>query len=192
MRVFVPCAMRTMYPEGCAPTATRPVGNCAGRRVERMMHTIAKASLQANSRVEMFRTFMKIDVKMRQNGLKCGPWRALGPFRASEITRKLQKAPKKGPKGYPRAAFGSPRGGPRASKPPQRAPRGSPGALLGGLGRAEITRKWVTEAKKVDFSKSAPRLGPADARSTLDPLKSSQNRARIVQSRFLSGLGATF
>ena len=32
-----------MYPKGCAQTATRPVGNCAGRRTERVMHTIAKA-----------------------------------------------------------------------------------------------------------------------------------------------------
>ena len=64
--------------------------------------------------------------------------------------------------------------------------------LLGGLGRAEITRKWVTEAKKVDFSRSAPRLGPADVRSTLDPLKSLQNQARMLQSGFLSPLGVLF
>ena len=135
---------------------------------------------------------MKIDVKSRQNGSHFGPWCALGSFRGSKITQKLPKAPSKGALGDPRAPFGSPRDVPRATKSPQRAPRGSPRALLGGLGRGKIEKKSVTEAKKVDFSKSAPRLGPADARSTLDPLKSSQNRARIVQSRFLSGLGAPF
>ena len=105
---------------------------------------------------------------------------------------KAQKAPQKGRQGGPRAPLGSPRGTPRATTSPQRAPRGSPRVLLGGLGRGKIEKKSVTEAKKVDFSKNAPRLGPADARSTLDPLKSSQNRARIVQSRFLSGLGGPF
>ena len=135
---------------------------------------------------------MKIDVKARQNGSHFGPWCTLGSFRGSKITQKLPKAPSKAPLGDPRAPFGSPRGVPRATKSPQRAPRGSPRALLGGLGRGKIEKKSVTETKKVDFSKSAPRLGPADVRSTLDPLKSSQNRAGIVQSPFLSGLGAPF
>lgn len=157
-----------------------------------MMHTIAKASLQADSRIDMFWKSMKIDVKSCRNGSQFGPWCALGSFRGSKITQKLPKAHPKGPQGDPRAPFGSPRGVPRATKSPQRAPRGSPRALLGGLGRGKIEKKSVTEAKKVDFSKSAPRLAPADARSTLDPLKSFQNRARIVQSRFLSGLGAPF
>ena len=135
---------------------------------------------------------MKIDVKSCRNGSHFGPWCALGHFRGSKMTQKLPKAHPKGPQGDPRAPFGSPRGVPRATKSPQRAPRGSPRALLGGLGRGKIEKKSVTGAKKVDLSKSAPRLGPADARSTLEPLKSSQNRARIVESRFLSGLGAPF
>ena len=117
------------------------------------------------------------------------PW---GPSGGSKITQKLPKAPPKGPQGDPRAPFGSPWVVPRATKSPQKAPRGSPRALLGGLGRVKIQKKSVTEEKKVNFSKSAPRLGPADVRSTLDPLKSSQNRAGIVQSPFLSGFGAPF
>ena len=153
------------------------------------MHTIAKASLQADSRIEMFRKSMKIDVKSRRNGSHFGPWCALGSFRGSKITQKLPKAPPKGPQGDPRAPFGSPRDVPRATKRPQRAPRGSPRAHLGGLGRGKIEKKSVTEAKKLDFSKSAPRLGPADARTTLDPLKSLQNQARMLQSGFLSRLG---
>ena len=71
-----------------------------------MMHGVAKSSLQAVSRVEMFQTFMKIDLKMSQNGSQFGPWCALGPCRASKITRKLQKAPQKGPEGYPTGAPG--------------------------------------------------------------------------------------
>ena len=128
-----------------------------------MMRTIAKASLQADSRINMFRKSMKIDVKSRRNGSHFGPWCALGSFRGSKLTQKLPKAPPKGPQGDPRAPFGSPRGVPRATKSPQRAPRGSPRALLGGLGRGNNEKKSVTEVKKVDFSKSAPRLGPADA-----------------------------
>ena len=185
----MPCAIRTMYPRGEAQTATRPVGNCAGRRAERMMHTIAKASLHADSRIDMSWKSMKIDVKSRQNGSHFGPWCALGSFRGSKITQKLPKAPPKGSQGDLRAPFGSPRGVPRATKSPQRAPRGSPRALLGGLGRGKIEKKSVPGGKKVDFSKSAPRLCPADARSTLDPPKQLQNRPRMLQSGFLSRLG---
>ena len=157
-----------------------------------MMHTLVEASLQADSRIDMFWKSMTIDVKSCRNGSQFGPWCALVSLRGSKITQKLPEVHPKGPQGDPRAPFGSPRGVPRATKSPQRAPRGSPRALLGGLGRGKIEKKSVTEAKNVDFSKNASRLGPADARSTLDSLKSSQNRARIVQSRFLSGLGAPF
>ena len=105
------------------------------------------------------------------------------------------KALKSTPKEYqegPRAPLGSPRDAPRAAKDPQRAPRGRPKVTLGGLWRGKIEQKWVAEAKKVDFGKSAPRLGPADARSTLDPLKSLQNRPRMIQIVFLSRLKASF
>ena len=157
-----------------------------------MMHTIAKASLQADSRIDMFWKCMKIDVKSRRNGSHFGLWCTLGSFRGSRITQKLPKAPPKTPQADPRAPFGSPRVVPRATKSLQRAPRWSPRALLGGLGGGQIEKKSVTEAKKVDFSKSAPRLGPADVRSTLDPLKSLQNRHRMIQSGFLSRLRASF
>ena len=102
---------------------------------------------------------------------------------------KPQKALQKKRQGRQRAPLGSFRGIPRATKSPQRAPRGSPRALLGGHRRGKIEKNSVTEAKKVDFSKSAPRLAPADVRSTLDPLKSLQNQARMLQSGFLSRLG---
>ena len=63
---------------------------------------------------------------------------------------------------------------------------------MGGLERGKIEKKLLTEAKKVNFSGSAPRLAPADARSTLDPFKSPQNRPRMVQNAFLSRLGVLF
>ena len=110
----MPCAIRTMYPEGCAQTATRPVGNCAGRRAERMMHTIAKASLHA----DLSWKSMKIDVKSCRNGSQFGPWCALVSLRDSKITQKLPKAHPKGLQGDPRAPFGSPRGVPRETKIP--------------------------------------------------------------------------
>ena len=90
-----------------------------------MMHTIAKASLQADSRVEMFRTFMKIHLKMSQNGLKFGPWRALGPFRASKVTRKLQKAPKRDPKGTPGRPLEAPREAQERPRLPKERPEGA-------------------------------------------------------------------
>ena len=157
-----------------------------------MMHTLVKASLQADSRIDMFWKSIRIDVKSRRNGSHFGPWCALGSFRGSKITQKLPKAPPKGPQGDPRAPFGSPRGVPRATKSPQRASRGSPRALLGGLGRGKLEKKSVTETKKVDFSKSAPRLGPADVRSTWDPPRQLQNRPRMLQSGFPSSLGILF
>ena len=113
------------------------------------------------------------------------PWGPSGAPRSPESSQST-------PKGTPRAPFGSPRGVPRATKSPQRAPKESPRALLGGLGRGKIEKKSVAEANKVDFSKSAPRLGPADARSTSDPLKSLENQARAVQSRSLTRLSALF
>ena len=53
LREFVPCAKFTMYPVGEAQTATRPVGSCAGKRAEEVMHIFAKASVQADSRAEI-------------------------------------------------------------------------------------------------------------------------------------------
>ena len=153
-----------------------------------MMHTIAKASLQADSRIDMFWKSMKIYVKSCRNGSQFGPWCALGSFRGSKITEKLPKAHPKGPQGHPRAPFGTPRGVPRATKSPQRAPRGSPRALLGGLGKGKIEKKLGTQAKKVAFSKSAPRIGRGESRSTLAPPqtapKSTQNTPKLVPEQF--------
>ena len=157
-----------------------------------MMHTIAKASLQADSRVEMFRKSLKIDSKSLQNGSQVSPWCVLESFRGSKVAQERPKATQKGPEEGSRAPLGTPRDVPRAPKSPQRAPRRSPRALLGGLGKGKIEKKSVAEPKKVNSSKSAPRLAPADARSTLDRFKPLQNRARMVQSGFLSRLGVLF
>ena len=157
-----------------------------------MMHTSAKASLQADSSIDIFWKSMKIDVKSRQNGPHFGPWCALGSFRGSKVTQEPLKATQKGPQEGSRAPLGTPRDVPRASTGSHRAPRRSPRALIGGLGKGKIEKKSVTEAKKVNLSKSAPRLAPADARSTLDPFKPLQNRPRMVQSAFLSRLGVLF
>ena len=135
---------------------------------------------------------MKIDTESPQNGSEFGPWCVLGSFRASKVTQEPPKAPQNRPQEGSRAPLGTPRDVPRASKGPQRAPRKSPKALLGGLGGGKIATKSGAEVKKVDSSKSAPRLAPADAGGTLDPLKSVRNRPRMVQSGFLSRLGVLF
>ena len=135
---------------------------------------------------------MKNDASSSQYSSQIGPWCVMGAFRGLKVTQKLPKAPQKGPQDGPRATLGSPRGTPRAAKGPQRAPRGSPKATLRGVWGGKIEQKLVTEAKKVDFGKSAPRLGPADARSTSDPLNSPPNRPRMIQSRFLEHLERSF
>ena len=132
-----------------------------------------------------------------QNHAKMGPnsvpaWCVLTSFRGSKVTQERPKAPQKGPQEVPRAPLGTPKGTPRATKGPQRAPRGGSRATLRDLGRGRIEQKSIAEGKKVDFGKSAPRLGPADARSTLDPLESSQNQPRMVHSRLSSRLSASF
>ena len=157
-----------------------------------MMHTIAKVDLQSNSCVEMFRKSMTFNTKSPKYGSKFGPWGVLGSFKALKVPQQPTKATQKGPQERSRASLETPRDVPRASMGPQGAPRRSPRALLGGLGGGKIEKKSVTEAKKVDFSKSAPRLAPADARSTLDPFKPLQNRLRMVQGGFLARLGAVF
>ena len=173
-----------MYPQGKAQTATRPVGNGAGRRTERVMHTIAKASLQADSRGEIFRKSMKITQNQAKMAPNSVPGASSGPSVAKRSPKSGPKHPKRDPKKVREHPWG-PKGTPSATKGPQRAPRGSPRATLRDLGRGKIEQKSVTEAKKVDFGKSAPRLGPADARSTSDPLESLKNRLRMLQSRFL-------
>ena len=129
------------------------------------------------------------------NQAKIAPESVPGLFWGPSAAQRSPQSSKSTPKGTPRrpkGALGEPLGHPKSGPGLQRAPRGSPKATLRGFWTGKIEQKWVTEAKKVDSGKSAPRLGPADARSTLDPLKSSQNRGRIIQSRFLSGLGAPF
>ena len=104
--------------------------------------------------------------QIEPNGSQRGPWGVLGTFRGLKVTQERPRAPQKGPQEGSRAPLGTPRGAPRATRNPQRAPRGSPRAILGGLGRGKIYKKSVTEAKKVHFSKSAPRIGRGESRST--------------------------
>ena len=111
-----------------------------------------------------------------------------GPSGVRRSPKSSQKHPQRDPKetqGRPLGAPGASQERPKVPKSAQRSPR----ALLGGLGRGKIEKKSVSEAKKVDFSKSAPRLGPADARSTLDLLKLLQNRPGMVHCQFPSSLG---
>ena len=108
--------IRTMYPQGRAQTATRPVGSCAGRRSERVIHTSAKVSLHAVSNAEIKRNIMKNNARSNQNSFQIGPWCVLGAFRGSKVTQKLPKALKR----VPQNAQGRPWGDPGA---PQERPR---------------------------------------------------------------------
>ena len=87
-----------------------------------MMHTIEKASLQVDSRIDMFRKSMKIDVKSCRNGSQFGPWCALGSLRGSKITPKLKKHPKRDAK----EAQGRPWGAPGAPQERPSVPKESP------------------------------------------------------------------
>ena len=127
----------TMYPVGEAQTATRPVGSCAGRRSERVIHTSAKGSLHAVSNAEINWKIMKNNARSSQNSSQIGPWCVLGAFRGSKVTQKLPKAPKRDPKNAQGRPWGDP-GTPqeRPSEPKER----SKGALERprGLGRGQI------------------------------------------------------
>ena len=170
---------------GEAQTATRPGGNCAVKGAERLIHTSAKASVQTDALSRLSGKITKIHARSNQNRSQLGPWGVLAAFRCSKVTQERPKAPQKRPQEGPRAPLSIPKGTPRATKGPQRVPGERPKAIPRDLRKGKSEEKWVTEAKKVDFGKSAPRLGPADARSTSDPLESLKNRVRMVQSRFL-------
>ena len=157
-----------------------------------MMHTLVKASLQADSRIDMVWKFYENQCEIMPKWL---PFRALvrpGVLQGLEDHPKAPKSTLKGSPRRPKGALWEPQGRPKSDqespKSAQREPKSAPGRPR----KRQIEKKSVTEAKKVDFRKCAPRLGPANARSTLDPLKSSQNRAGIVQSPFFSGLGDPF
>ena len=70
------------------------------------------------------------------------------------------------------------------SRPPKRRPEG-PGELPKGAQEresgAQVELKSIARAEKVDFVKSAPRLGPADAPGTSDPSKVSLNQQKYSQ-----------
>ena len=115
---------------------------------------------------------------------------------------KALKSTRTGPPRRPKGALEEPQGTPRAAKGPQRAPRGSPKATLRGVWGDQIKQKSVTEAKKVDFGKSAPRprpcrcaehFGPPEItpRSTqngpkwvLEPLEGLLRSLLVAQERF--------
>ena len=119
------------------------------------------------------------------NHAEMAPMSVPGASWAPSGARRSPKSAPKPPERDPKTAPGRPSGH-------QRAPRRRPKALLGGLGGGKIATKSGAEVKKVDSSKSAPRLAPADARSTLDPFKPPQNRCKMVQNAFLSRLGVLF
>ena len=112
-----------MYPVGEAQTATRPVGNCVGRRAERMMHTIEKASSQADSRIDMFWKCMRIDVRlpveMAPSAVPGAPW---GPSGARRSPKSSQKHTQRDPK----ETQGRPLGAPGASQERPRVPKERP------------------------------------------------------------------
>ena len=92
------------------------------------------------------------------------------PERASRVT----------PRG-PEGAFESHRDAPRATKEPQTVPRAGRRAHQSALRRAKMELKDVAEARKVKSIQSAPRLAPADARSTLDRSKSALKQPESYQ-----------
>ena len=92
-----------------------------------------------------------------------------GAFGGPSVAQERQKAPQEGPQATPRAPLGAHKGVPRGTKAAQRAPRGGQRARQRDLGRGKIDPKSASEAKKVKFAKSAPRLGPADVPGTSPP-----------------------
>ena len=92
-----------------------------------------------------------------------------GAIGGPSVAQERKKAPQEGPQAAPRAPLGAHKGVPRATKAAQRAPRGGQRARQRDLGRGKIDPKSASEAKKVKFAKSAPRLGPADVPGTSPP-----------------------
>ena len=92
-----------------------------------------------------------------------------GAFGGPSVAQERQKAPQEGAQATPRAPLGAHKGIPRGTKAAQRAPRGGQRARQRDLGRGKIDHKSTSEAKKVKFAKSAPRLGPADVPGTSPP-----------------------
>ena len=119
--------------------------------------------------------------KVLINWLQTASW----TLRSSqERPRAFQGTPERVPRGAPRGpkgAFDSHRGAPRATNEPQAVPREGRSALQSASRRAKIEPKDDAEAKKGKFIKSAPRLAPADARSTLDRPKSDLKQPESYQ-----------
>ena len=155
-----------MYPVDEAQTATRPVGNCAGWRAERMMHAIAKASLQADSRIDMFWESMKIDIKSCQNGSQSSPWCALGSFRASKIMKQLDTASQKGPQGCLRASFEAPGAAQERPMLPKERPEGAQERSWKASGDAK-SRKSRSHSKKTSILAKVLRDSPLPMRGAL-------------------------
>ena len=118
---------------------------------------------------------------MHINWLQTASW-TLGC--SQERPRAFQGTPERVSRGAPsgpNGAFESHRGAPRATKEPQTVPREGRSALQSAPRRAKIESKENAEAKKGKFIKSAPRLAPADARSTLDRPKSDLKQPESYQ-----------
>ena len=104
----------------------------------------------------------KIEPKSVQNRSPERPRSHRGP----EFRPRAQESALRRPQAAPRTPLGAHKGVPRATKAAQRAPRGGQRARQRDLGRGKIDHKSTSEAKKVKFAKSAPRLGPADVPGT--------------------------
>ena len=110
--------------------------------------------------------------------------------RRSEALDRRSETPgrRSGAQAAQRGFLGAHKGVPRATKAAQRAPRGGQRARPRDLGRGKIDPKSASEAKKVKFAKSAPRLGPADVPGTPPPSRLTPNRPKMVPSRSLGPL----
>ena len=108
-----------------------------------------------------------------------------GAFGGPSVAQERQKAAQEGPQATPRASLGAHKGVPRGIKTVQRVAKGSPRPRQRVLGKGKINHKSTSEAKKVKFAKSAPRLGPADVLGTSPPPRSTPNRPKIAPSRSL-------
>ena len=64
--------------------------------------------------------------------------------------------------------MGAQKGVPRATKAAQEAPREDQRTRPRDFGRQKVDPRSASEAKKVKFEKSVPRLGPADVSDALD------------------------
>ena len=138
---------------GEAQTATRPVGSCAGRRFERVIHTSAKVSLHAVSNAEINRKIMKNNARSSPNRSQIGPWCVLGAFRGSKVTQKLPKAPKRDPKNAQGRPWGDPGAPQERPRRPKERSKGAPERPREASGEAKSSKSRSPKRKKSILAK---------------------------------------